>query len=44
MTDLERVEYYKQQERYKFQCQEFHIELQKFFEYFKPRTNHDLKD
>lgn len=37
MTDLERVEYYQQQERYKFRCQEFKWELQKFFEHFKPK-------
>jgi hypothetical protein len=37
MTDLERVEYYQQQERYKFRCQEFQRELQEFFEHFKPK-------
>ena len=32
MTEEERYEYYQQQERYRWKCEEFQTELVRFFE------------
>ena len=43
MTDQERQQFYDDRQQYKWQCEEFQIELTKFFEnYGKPRNTHHL--
>ena len=37
MTEEERARFYDQRQQYRWKCEEFQIELERFFENYKPR-------